>query len=113
MVGCEDTSQVAAGTTRKESSLLKCAQYLHVWELRERKDHLLGWPCLTELASRESENVKTVKARGAEPSCRTHVSHGDSFPGPCGRKFLDFICNSMGWDEKPRFLSYADTSVVQ
>ena len=59
MVGCEDTSQVAAGTTRKESSLSKCAQYLRVWELREREDHLLGWPCLTELASRESENVKT------------------------------------------------------
>lgn len=63
--------------------------------------------------ARIRECKDTVKARGAEPSCRTHVSHGDSFPGPCGRKFLDFIRNSMGWDEKPRFLSYADTSVVQ
>lgn len=104
MVGCEDTSQVTGGTTRKESFLLKCVQYLGVWELREREDHLLGWPCSTELGgSRELARIRECKdaagVHGAEPSCRTHVSHGDSFLGPCPRKFLDFIRNSMGWDE--------------
>ena len=100
MVECEDISLMTVGRMRRESSLLKCAQYLRARKRRKREDHLLNWPWLAELAAGR-ENVKT----------QTHVAlsfrNGPRFPtvtraldlaGEKREKFSDFICNNpMTW----------------